>query len=117
MSMPLNQTAAPNWYADPADPAIERYWDGLSWTQHTRPVGGVVATVQSTSNTWSTITMVLAPFALLFSPLIFGIIGLITGAVARRHAEPRADRALKVLGIAALVGFVLSIALRGAFGL
>lgn len=116
MAMPLNQTAAPNWYADPADPTVERYWDGLSWTQHTRPVGGAVATV-NTSNTWSTITMILAPFALLFSPLIFGIVGLVTGMVARRNFEPKADRALKILGIAALVGMILSIALRGALGL
>ena len=25
------------WYADPADPAQQRYWDGATWTTHTAP--------------------------------------------------------------------------------
>lgn len=27
----------PNWYPDPRDPAILRWWDGRTWTGHTRP--------------------------------------------------------------------------------
>jgi len=27
----------PGWYADPADPALQRYWDGAAWTTHTAP--------------------------------------------------------------------------------
>ena len=27
----------PGWYADPADPAMQRYWDGAAWTTHTAP--------------------------------------------------------------------------------
>ncbi|MBO9532686.1 MAG: DUF2510 domain-containing protein [Solirubrobacteraceae bacterium] len=25
------------WYSDPSDPSGLRWWDGLSWTEHTRP--------------------------------------------------------------------------------
>ncbi len=25
-----------NWYADPSDPAMMRYWDGTAWTDHTQ---------------------------------------------------------------------------------
>jgi hypothetical protein len=28
---------APNWYQDPQDPAMLRWWDGQTWTPHTRP--------------------------------------------------------------------------------
>ncbi len=28
----------PNWYPDPRNPALRRWWDGQAWTEHTRPV-------------------------------------------------------------------------------
>ncbi|WP_409426157.1 DUF2510 domain-containing protein [Mycobacterium sp. SMC-11] len=28
---------APNWYPDPADPELLRYFDGQNWTGSTRP--------------------------------------------------------------------------------
>jgi len=28
---------APNWYQDPQDPAMLRWWDGRAWTPNTRP--------------------------------------------------------------------------------
>ena len=28
----------PGWYVDPADPALQRYWDGAAWTTHTAPL-------------------------------------------------------------------------------
>jgi hypothetical protein len=28
---------APNWYPDPQDPAVLRWWDGTAWTPHTQP--------------------------------------------------------------------------------
>jgi hypothetical protein len=30
-----NSHIAAGWFADPADPARIRYWDGSSWTEHT----------------------------------------------------------------------------------
>ncbi|MFK0002117.1 DUF2510 domain-containing protein [Paenarthrobacter sp. NPDC090522] len=30
-------TAAPGWYADPADPRYNRWWDGSAWTAHVGP--------------------------------------------------------------------------------
>ncbi|MDR0283948.1 MAG: DUF2510 domain-containing protein [Propionibacteriaceae bacterium] len=32
-----NQTRLPNWYPDPDDPALVRWWDGLDWTTTVRP--------------------------------------------------------------------------------
>jgi len=28
---------APNWYQDPQNPAMMRWWDGQAWTPHTQP--------------------------------------------------------------------------------
>lgn len=37
---PASQSpAAANWYADPADPELLRYFDGQAWTGATRPRG------------------------------------------------------------------------------
>ncbi len=30
-------TPPPDWYPDPKDPALLRYWDGATWTEHTSP--------------------------------------------------------------------------------
>ena len=30
----------PGWYADPSNPASERYWDGNAWTDQIRGSGG-----------------------------------------------------------------------------
>lgn len=36
--VPPGRHAAPGgWYADPAKPGQERYWDGWNWTRNTRP--------------------------------------------------------------------------------
>jgi hypothetical protein len=39
-----NGTAAAGWYRDQADPVLLRWWDGTTWTAHTRPAApaGVV---------------------------------------------------------------------------
>ena len=29
---------SPNWYPDPHNPAVVRWWDGQRWTEHIRPV-------------------------------------------------------------------------------
>lgn len=30
-------TVAPGWYTDPQDSALERWWDGTQWTEHSQP--------------------------------------------------------------------------------
>lgn len=42
MSTP-SQMPPPGWYPDPAGSGDERYWDGGTWSQVTRPTGGVYA--------------------------------------------------------------------------
>lgn len=40
------QTTPPGWYPDHANPAIQRWWDGTQWTDHTQQAytaGGVAA--------------------------------------------------------------------------
>ncbi|RPA65959.1 DUF2510 domain-containing protein [Gordonia oryzae] len=27
------------WYPDPVNPALQRYWDGVRWTEHAAPRG------------------------------------------------------------------------------
>ncbi|GAA2519585.1 DUF2510 domain-containing protein [Streptomyces gobitricini] len=39
---------APGWYPNPADPAVEHWWDGTAWTGHTRAaITGAATTVMA----------------------------------------------------------------------
>ncbi|MEV0577725.1 MULTISPECIES: DUF2510 domain-containing protein [unclassified Streptomyces] len=38
----MSNATPPGWYPDSAAPGNERWWDGLSWTAHTRPYATVV---------------------------------------------------------------------------
>lgn len=33
----MTNQPAPGWHADPTDPNLMRYWDGLQWTAQTQP--------------------------------------------------------------------------------
>jgi hypothetical protein len=37
MSMAAAAPPQPDWYPDPGNPAMLRWWDGQIWTNHTRP--------------------------------------------------------------------------------
>lgn len=37
-------TTPADWYPDPNDPSLLRYWDGATWTEHTAPAPAVAAT-------------------------------------------------------------------------
>ncbi|MDX1882960.1 DUF2510 domain-containing protein [Mycolicibacterium sp. 120270] len=34
MPSPVAPAPAPNWYPDPTNPGLLRYWDGVKWTDH-----------------------------------------------------------------------------------
>ena len=38
-----------NWYPDPQDPSLQRYWDGTAWTEHVAPAAAEQSTDDSTS--------------------------------------------------------------------
>jgi len=38
MSDPTSRLPAAGWYGDPSDPSGERWWGGLEWTEHIRPL-------------------------------------------------------------------------------
>jgi hypothetical protein len=40
MSHPTPPTTPAGWYPDHSNPAIQRYWDGTTWTDHTAPAAG-----------------------------------------------------------------------------
>lgn len=39
----------PGWYADPQQPAQQRWWDGMQWTAHTAPAGQTPAATTTTA--------------------------------------------------------------------
>lgn len=64
----------PDWYADPSDPAMIRYWDGRRWTVHTLPKAeGWGAAAPKPLSWWQTWWAVV-PGLLLCLP--FGLVGL-----------------------------------------
>ncbi|GAA4926874.1 DUF2510 domain-containing protein [Streptomyces coeruleoprunus] len=40
----MSMTTPPGWYPDPSAPTVERWWDGTTWTAHTRPAAGAQPT-------------------------------------------------------------------------
>lgn len=64
-----------DWYPDPTDPRLLRYWDGRRWTAHTapKPYGSYVAPATARVPWWQTWWVVVPG---LFLCLPFGLVGL-----------------------------------------
>lgn len=43
-------TPPSGWHPDPADPNLDRWWDGRQWTDRTRPRGSTAATTAEARN-------------------------------------------------------------------
>lgn len=45
----MNQsTTPPGWYPDPNNAALQRWWDGTTWTEHTAPATGASGSAVAT---------------------------------------------------------------------
>lgn len=64
----------PDWYADPSDPAMIRYWDGQRWTVHTLPKPEGWGAAAPTPMPWWQTWWAVVPGLLLCLP--FGLVGL-----------------------------------------
>lgn len=50
-----SQPIAAGWYADHTDPALQRWWDGTKWTEHTQRAYAPAAKLEAPAGTkWST---------------------------------------------------------------
>jgi hypothetical protein len=122
--------AAPAWYPDPTRRHEQRYWDGSRWTEHVSTRGQpTVDAVDGSTARGSTTSGDQAPrvvrpeagstsggpfsggayTALIIAALLFGIIGVIVGAINLKHPARRSQaQVLLWLGIASMiVGFLL----------
>lgn len=124
------------WYPSPDDPSAERWWDGESWTDHTRPrtsttpappspysFDASLATKPDSYLAWSIL-------ATLFCCLPFGIAAIVqsarvdglwmSGDVAGAHESSRkALRWIKWsvgLAVGLFVGYVVIVVLAVSFG-
>ena len=105
------------WFPDPENPGMQRYFDGMNWSEHRAPptlpqalpnsLGG--DRTASQGNGLSIGAMVCGGIALLFFPIILGPIGIILGAVALSRKEPWGGIGLAVAGVGMVAGMVLGI--------
>jgi len=122
--------AAPAWYPDPTRRHEQRYWDGTRWTDHVstrgQPTVDAVdgSTARGSTPSGDQTPRVVRPeagstsggpfsggayTALIIASLLFGIIGVIVGAINLKHPARRSQaQVLLWLGIASMiVGFLL----------
>lgn len=59
----MTNGAAPDYYPDPSDPNLYRYWDGQQWTAHTRPKPPPGVTRNGSANAYSTVAKVMGVLA------------------------------------------------------
>jgi len=73
----MSQTRLPDWYPDPSDPSVMRWWDGMAWTDITR-------TGEQRAEPMPIVTQprVIDTWRASHAPLIAGLCFLISGVLA-----------------------------------
>ena len=105
------------WYPDPDDPASQRYFDGVQWTEDRMPADqtGVVpppsAEPGAPGNGLSIGAIVCGVAALLFCPILLGPVGIVLGVLALRRNESLAKVGIGVAVGGMIGGFILGAAL------
>jgi hypothetical protein len=106
----------PGWYSDPHDPATQRYWDGVQWTEDRAPLAPAPAQAQAPvaysapavapsvpTNGKATASMILGIVGLLFLYLIGPILALVFGYQAKNEIEAsggtQGGRGMAIAGI------------------
>lgn len=110
------------WYPDPQGLPCDRYWDGVAWTEQTRPSTGIAgvpasaSTMQRTApaNGMGTAALVLGILGLFLFPIIFSILAIIFGSVGigRVNRGQATNKGASVTGLVlGIVGLVLGLIL------
>lgn len=87
--MTQQRPTPPGWYADPQVPRTQRWWDGSSWTSHTRPVGPT--NKRSSSKVWWLIGGIFVVFVVLI--VIIGAIAASTSDTATSKSNSATETA------------------------
>lgn len=84
----------PGWYGTPDSPGTERWWDGSTWTEHTRPTGPVEPQKATVSHVAPTTLIAAAPSnGMATAGMVFGILALL----------------VNLLTIPSILGFIFSL--------
>ena len=122
MSSTGGSEVQPGWYADPNGLPSDRYWDGSTWTEQTRPQQGRppvapsprnVMVVAGPQNGAGTAALVCGILGLLVFPIVLSVVAIIAGSIG----VGRANRGQATNGGAARAGLVLGILGLVAYGI
>jgi hypothetical protein len=106
----------PGWYPDNANPAIQRWWDGTQWTEHTQQayVAGGVAAAQLKApegTSWNTPwiwLVVLLPLVSLFTLFTFNLDGYMQAIISDPSRPDIAGAMAALFSPAFVIAIVLS---------
>lgn len=105
--MRVTDATPAGWYPAPAEPGLQRYWDGATWSEERRPLAPV--------GSGSVASLVLGIIAVVTSPFLIGFLfGIVATAIAARR-DPKApiSTAGRILGYVGILLTVLFGVLRG----